>query len=489
MRARKLFTLENVSQILGSEIFLRNSSDEHLPGNFRVDSRQVTPGDGFIAIRGTREDGHAYIKDAVRAGAACVILETGYFEKHREELIRLGASLIPVENPVRGAAMLARAWLDEVSPKAIGITGSVGKTTTREFLHRALKYNFKTHAAVKSYNTLIGTSLTILSMPSDTGILIVELGTNHPGEIREMVQNFPISHAIITEISDAHLEGLGSIEGVLAAKMEITESDSLEYLSYNSDNDLLSTAIARMPDGEKLKKNGIKQIGVGYSNTGIRISDVRQIMNNLFEPSLLVTLSIGEKKLECRAPLFGKQHARNIGFAYAASSQMGLDDEVFAEAVKTFRLPAGRGVIRRGRNECVLIDETYNASPSSISSAIKNLLEMEIPGDFKRVAILGGMKELGLESNHFHEVILNRVALLDDVYLIGREWSEVSRKPEVVRGVWDSTEKFASDFELHESSKSAVLVKGSRFYELEHLMKRMEYIENAPAEDCGDGKC
>jgi UDP-N-acetylmuramoyl-tripeptide--D-alanyl-D-alanine ligase len=474
MREWETFTLERASRILGLEVVPGKSSGERLPANFRVDSRLITPGDGFIAVRGAREDGHCYIKNAVKSGAACVLLETGYFEEHREELTRLGASFIPVENPVMGAARLARAWLDEVSPKAIGITGSVGKTTTRELLRHSLKENFITHSAIKSYNTLIGTSLTILSMPPDTEILILEMGTSHPGEIREMVQNFPISHAIITEVSDAHLEGLGSIEGVLVAKMEIIESDVLKYLSYNSDNDLLSAAVARMPEGEKVKKNGIRQIGVGYSSTGVRISDVRQVVNNLFEPSLFVTLSMGEKKVVCRAPIFGKQHARNIGFAYSVSSQMGLDDEAFVEAAKTFRLPAGRGVIKQGKNECVLIDETYNASPSSISHAIKNLLEMEIPGDFKRVAILGGMRELGAESDRLHEVVLNRAALLDEVYLIGREWDEVRRKPDVVRGLWESVEEFASGFELCEANKSAILLKGSRYYELERLITRLE---------------
>jgi UDP-N-acetylmuramoyl-tripeptide--D-alanyl-D-alanine ligase len=390
-------------------------------------------------------------------------------------LAQLGASLIPVADPAAGAIKLARAWLNEVSPKVIGITGSVGKTTTREFLYRAMSDSFNVHSAIRSYNTLIGTSLTILSMSPDTDILILEMGTNHPGEIRDMVKYFPVSHGIITEISDAHLEGLGDINGVLAAKMEIVESDALEYLFYNSDNDLLSAAVARMPGGEKLKKNGIRQIGVGYSNSCIRISDVRQIINGLFEPSLSVTLSSGEKKAVCEAPLFGKQHARNIGFAYAVSGEMGLDDETFAAAAKTLRLPPGRGVIKRGGNDCVLIDETYNASPASVSHAIKNLLEMELPDDFKRVAILGGMRELGIESDRLHEMITNRVTLLDDVYLIGCEWNGILRKPDVVRGVWESAEAFASDFELRGYNKSAILLKGSRFYELERLITRLEY--------------
>ena len=488
MTAREIFTLEKASYFIGSEIFPDQLLDKRLPVNFRADSRLVTPGDGFIAMRGARDDGHSYIKEAVKAGAACIMLEKGYFAKHREELAELGASFIPVEDTLMGVTRLARAWLNEISPKVIGITGSVGKTTTREFLNHALKDNFKAHSAIKSYNTLIGTSITILSMPADTEILILEMGTNHPGEIREMVRNFPISHAIITEVSEAHLDGLGSIDGVLAAKMEIAESEALEYLSYNSDNELLSAAVAKMPEGEKIKRNGIRQMGVGYSNSVIRISDVRQAFSRLFEAGLFVTLSAGERRVLCQAPIFGKQHAKNIGFAYAASLQMGLDDEAFTKAAKTFRVPTGRGVIKKVGNECVLIDETYNASPTSISHAIKNLLEMETPSDFKRIAVLGGMRELGAESDRLHEVILNRAALLDDVYLIGREWNELRRKPDVVRGMWESVEEFASDFEFSKFNKSVILLKGSRSYELERLTTRLKYTESVGTEGSG-GKC
>ncbi|MDR3076834.1 MAG: UDP-N-acetylmuramoyl-tripeptide--D-alanyl-D-alanine ligase [Synergistaceae bacterium] len=479
MTAGKTFTLGRAAQILGTELIPGDCGNGYVPACFRTDNRQISRGEGFIAIRGSRDDGHNYIAQAVGAGASCVLLEREYFESRREELIALGTALLPVEGTTTGAARLAGAWLNEVSPKVIGITGSVGKTTTREFIFRALKDSFKTHSAIKSYNTLIGTSLTILSMPPDADILILELGTNHPGEIREMVKNFPVTHGIITEVSDAHLEGLGSIEGVLSAKMEITESDSLAYLSYNSDNELLAGAVAGMPGGEKLKKDGIRQIGVGYSNSGVRISDVRQVVNGAFDPHLFVTLSRGEKKLPCSAPLFGKQHAKNIGFAYAACIQMGLDDEVFASAASSFMVPQGRGVIKHGKNECALIDETYNANPTSISFAIKNLLEMEIPEGFRRIAILGGMRELGVESERLHEVVLSRAALLDEVYLIGSEWSELRRKTDAVRGAWNSAEEFASEFGAGKFNRSVILLKGSLFYGLEHLLKYLEAGENA----------
>jgi UDP-N-acetylmuramoyl-tripeptide--D-alanyl-D-alanine ligase len=364
---------------------------------------------------------------------------------------------------------LAKTWLGMVSPKVVGITGSVGKTTTRAFLHTALRGETRTHAAVKSYNTLLGVSMTVLAMPGDTEILILELGTNHPGEIREIVNHFPVTDGVITEVSDAHLEGLGDIGGVLAAKMELIESPKLECLSYNSDNDLLSAAVARMPLGEKIKKGGVRQVGVGYSNSGVRISDVRQAVGPDFVPALRVTLSMRERKVSCRSPIFGRQHAKNMAFAYSVSAGAGLDDDSFERAAGFFELPPGRGPILRGKNGTVVIDETYNANPASLSHAVKNLLEMELPGDFARIAILGGMRELGTESPRLHEIVLSRAALLDEVYLIGSEWKKATPRGSV-RGVWPDAGCFMSEFDFESVKNSAFLLKGSRFYGLERLL-------------------
>jgi UDP-N-acetylmuramoyl-tripeptide--D-alanyl-D-alanine ligase len=473
MTSRVPFTLGDAAKIIGSGSSLLDSAARPLPRFFRTDSRDVAPGDGFIAIKGSKEDGHDYIAKASQAGASCVLVSAEQFKARESEFASLGIPLIASEDVTLGAAKLARAWLDEVSPKVIGITGSVGKTTTREFVAAALRGAFKTHSAIKSYNTMIGTSITVLSMPPDTDVLVLELGANHPGEIGEMARQFPVTHGVITDVADAHLEGLGNIGGVLAAKMEITESPSLQYLSYNSDNEILSAAVEKMPCGERIRKDGVRQIGVGYSNSGVRVADVRQSVSPELIPELFVTLSRGDRKLLCRAPVFGKQHAKNIGFAYAISGQAGLSDDDFVRAAGTFAVPGGRGNLRRGVNGCVLIDETYNASPSSVSCAIKNLTQAEIPGDLRRVAILGGMRELGAEAGRLHEVVLSRASLLDEVYLIGDEWRGAKGTPDSVRGIWPSADALAGEVDLGGFGGSAILIKGSRFYGMERLLKRM----------------
>jgi UDP-N-acetylmuramoyl-tripeptide--D-alanyl-D-alanine ligase len=279
-----------------------------------------------------------------------------------------------------------------------------------------------------------------------------------------------VTHGIITDVTDAHLEGFGNIGGVLDAKMEITGSARLKYLSYNSDNELLSSAVVKMPGGEKLRKDGIKQVGVGYSSSNIRISDVRQCVGEDLTPILSLSLSENDRKVSCAVPVFGKQHAKNVAFAYAAAIQMGMTDKGFELAAANFKIPPGRGVIVRGRNGCVLIDETYNANPSSVSHAIKNVLEMELTGDLKRAAILGGMRELGTESGRLHDVILSRAVLLDEIYLIGSEWDETGRKYESVKGVWKSADDFIADFGFDSVESAVILIKGSRFYGMERIL-------------------
>ncbi|MDR1651448.1 MAG: UDP-N-acetylmuramoyl-tripeptide--D-alanyl-D-alanine ligase [Synergistaceae bacterium] len=467
---RKFFTAGEAADTAGGVLFSPLGPDAPMTQNFSADSRNVKPGDGFIAIRGAREDGHDYIASAADSGASCVILESGYYAAHSERLKGYKTALIAVRDPQDAACAIARAWLCEVSPRVIGITGSVGKTTTRGFIYDALRKKFRAHAAIKSYNTLIGVSMTIMSMPGDTEALVLELGTNHPGEIGSLVRQFPVTYGIITEVADAHLEGLGDINGVLAAKMEIAESPSLEYLSYNSDNDMLSAAVASMPEGEKMKKGGVRQIGVGYSNSRVRISDVRQRLDPSFRPVMSFTLAADGNRLNCEVPIFGRQHAKNIAFAWAASRQMGIGDEDFLDAASRFRLQAGRGVFIRAGGGSLIIDETYNSNPSSVSCAIKNVLEMEIPRNFKKAAILGGMRELGAAGACCHDVVLSRASLLDCVYLVGREWREANLKGDFLKGVWDSTDDLLTDIDASHFSQSVILIKGSRFYGLERAI-------------------
>jgi UDP-N-acetylmuramoyl-tripeptide--D-alanyl-D-alanine ligase len=361
------------------------------------------------------------------------------------------------------AVRLARGWLDAVSPVTVGITGSVGKTTTRELLVGVLMGHYRVHAAKKSYNTRIGCSMTILSMPRETEILLLELGTNHQGEIADLVSAFPVSHGAITEVSPAHLEGLGSVGGVCAAKMEIARSNAMKFLSYNYDNEILQAAVSDV-------RPEIRLIGVGTTGGDVRISNVAQRVSQDCAPELSLEISRGERTFMCCANIYGKQNARNIAFAYAAASELGLSDEAFADAIKSASLPPGRGNVEPLPGGGFLIDDTYNANPDSVSHALRNLIELELPVGSRRIAVLGGMRELGADSKRWHEVVMSRAGLLDEIHLIGGEWSGVETRQASLAGKWRDADDFMSNFDFSKTAGSVILVKGSRYYALERLL-------------------
>jgi len=436
---------------------------------FRVDSRDVQPGDVFVAMKGQNDDGHRYIRAAAKRGAGAVILEKSRRGEWFPEADDLGITMIAADDPERAVASLARDWLAEISPTVVGITGSVGKTTTREFLYAILKDNIKTHAAVKSYNTLIGCAMTILAMPPDTDVLLLELGTNHPGEIAELVRYYPVTHGLITEITDAHIEGLGSLEGVLSAKMEITESDALRFLSYNSDNTMLNDAIhawlSRLPEGRR-----VKAVGVGWAPSDATISDISLRLSDDGEAFLSFLLKTADAMYPCDARVFGKQHARNIAYALIFALELGVSPEFALAAVSRLATLSGRGKIYNLRRGGLLIDESYNANPGSLSYALKNVLEANVSQELRRVAILGGMREMGAESAHWHEVVMSRASLFDDIYLIGSEWDSFETQQAALRGRWETTESFINEMNAVDFAGALILLKGSRFYELERLI-------------------
>ena len=425
------------------------------------DSRDVEKGGAFVAIKGASVDGHCYIKQAVSNGAALVII-------NREEKENIGleeyknVTFIAVSDTVKAMSDMAKFVLGAVSPKVIGITGSVGKTTTRELLVSILKKCVRVHAAIRSFNTVIGCSLTILGMPYDTEVLVLEFGTNHHGEIREMVGYFPPEIAVITEVVPAHLEGFGSIEGVLKAKLEICESEKLKKLIYNADNRLLSQAV-------ESSFAGLEKYAVGEKGSFLRIIDSGISLEEK-GPQLKVAYSFGDSAVSMKAPLFGKQHAYNVAYAVSAALLAGCPLSDIISSLEKSEPVSGRGVCSKTSSGLWLIDESYNANPASMGAAIDNTVSVNNNGEFELFAVLAGMRELGEASSKLHKQVSEAFGPFRRVYLLGDEWDEVNAA--------ENTEKFASIEEilshLSEDIKNIkngiILVKGSNSYGLKKVV-------------------
>ena len=234
--------------------------DASMPTRIVSDSRDVLPGNAFIALSGTQQDGHAFLEDAVKRGASILI---GSNENMLKEYANEKTCVI-IKYTENNIIKAAQKYIEIINPKIISVTGSVGKTTTRECIYNVLTSKFKVHRPFRSYNTNIGCALTILSMPVDTNMLVLEMGANHENEIASMVSVFPPDVAVITEAAAAHLEGFKSIDAVISAKCEIYNNIKTKVLFYNSDRIELHSKIAN-------ESKIVEKYGVGIENSFYRI--------------------------------------------------------------------------------------------------------------------------------------------------------------------------------------------------------------------------
>ncbi|MCR5336093.1 MAG: UDP-N-acetylmuramoyl-tripeptide--D-alanyl-D-alanine ligase [Synergistes sp.] len=435
--------------------------DREVSSQWACDSREVLRDGAFAALKGASTDGHLYIAGAAEAGAKLMLVSEDELERQGLAQKYRDISFIAVKDTEAALCRLAREYLRRTGPETVAITGSVGKTTTRELTSAALRQRFRVHSAVRSFNTLIGCSLTILAMPADTQVLVLELGTNHFGEIAEMVESFPPELAVITEVAPCHLEGFGTVEGVLRAKTEICRSRNLKTVIYNCDNELLKNYFA--PDN-----SNITALSVGYcGGAGFKIGNTAvELTEN--GPRTETEVTVEGRTYKLSSPLFGIQHAYNMAYAFAAAIKLGLGPEEAAAGIAGTKALSGRGVCRRTAFRGWLIDEAYNANPLSMHAAIANTRSSAERLGLRRCAILGGMRELGESSDIWHARILAELGDFDEVLLLGSEWKACGELPANTR-LFSSREDLLSAAASLQRDNSVILVKGSNSYGLKHV--------------------
>lgn len=432
----------------------------------KIDSREVSPGDIFWALPGERTDGHAYIDEAIDRGAKVLVINPQLAGESLQKVFQKRIPALLVKDTLEALRDLSVIRLKMLKPETtIGITGTVGKTTTREMTRSVAAYFDGVHCARRSFNTWIGCALTILESPPGTRILILEMGTSHPGEIREMSGIFRPNYGIITEVGAGHLEGLNDEKGVLDAKMEIADCDSLECLSYNFDNQPLRNAVEALPEK-------IERISVGRSNSLYCIEESKFDFD-IKGPSLSLVVRTpgGKRKLNPR--LFGDHNAYAAAFAMAVGDFLGVPEAYQCQVLESFEPLQGRGGIHVSPGGVYLIDETYNANPMSMRQAIVTLASISVGG--RRWAVLGGMGELGEHASRWHKEISGFFGSLDGVFLLGGIWSKA------LGGKISPEWRIFSDIaELNDALKGSVspgdivLFKGSRKYGMERSLKFLE---------------
>lgn len=416
-----------------------------------IDSRQISEGECFFAIRGDNFDGHDFVTQAFEKGACCAVVEKGF---------QAGSSngrIIEVDNTCKALGILAAHYRKLIKAKVIAITGSVGKTSTRDMIAQVLSTKYKCSSAKKSFNNHIGLPLTILQTPQDCQMLVLELGTNHPGEIEYLSKIAMPDIAVITKVAAVHLEFFHSIENIAAEKASIVKGISSNgLLIANADSKVLV---------EYLEKKQIPFIG--YSALG------KTSLNDRYG-----TLNVDGSVV--KIPLAGMGSLENALAAYTVCLRLGITAEEFKNAAANFKPSDMRlNILEFPKHK--VINDCYNASPLSMSNAIEVLCRQR---DSKRkVFICGDMKELGKDSSLYHKQ-LGRLAADSGVDVIAAVGEYADLVVEAARLENQNIEAFAFEntsilcSNLHKILKpnDTILIKGSRAIGLEKCVDAIKLL-------------
>ena len=428
------------------------------PAHTATDSRNVRPGGAFVALEGEKTDGHKFIAQAIENGAKLLIVRKSNPNKNFANPANI--PVIELDDPEHDLEKFASERLRKFPVKdIIAITGSVGKTTTRTALEQILKSRFKIHAPEKSFNTMISCAATILSMPLETEILLLEFGANKPGEIRELTEFFSPTIAILTAIAPVHLEGFKTLDGVLREKLEITRSRNIRKIVFNSDIDSLRF---------------LEHVSVGTLGSREDL-DFRIVFDEskFALPSLAFELQSSGEAAKFRADVWGKHVAMPLSLAAAAGKILGINLTEAAEILRNYQAMDGRGRIVFLSRERFLIDDAYNANPMSMRASLETFAEIDAPA---KLAILGEMREMGEEAAKYHAELGNLIREIDNVILVGKIWREAfGGKFQNVEFVEDWQQALEITREkLDSGNVSGILVKGSNSLKLSEIVKYIE---------------
>jgi UDP-N-acetylmuramoyl-tripeptide--D-alanyl-D-alanine ligase len=354
-----------------------------------IDSRQVQAGHAFVAIKGERFDGHDFCSQAVRAGATLLVVE-------RELALDspATAAVLRVTDTRTALGKLARAWRGEVNPHVVAITGSVGKTTTKELTRSLVSRLGSTHSNPGNFNNDIGLPLTMLAMPSDTRYLVVEMGMNAPGEIATLTELAAPDVGVITCVAPVHLEGLGSLEAIAEAKGELLTG-------------LGPRGWAVVPGQEPLLAGPLQGIPKERRVTfGAAESDAVQIVGvqSLGPDGSRISLSMRDERVTFDLALVGAYNARNAAAAAAAAMILGLDPQRIAESMQLEGSPLKHRSAIRSIGGYRVLDDCYNANPLAMRAALQTVSQLAGSGS-RALAVLGTMLELGEQTERLHKEV------------------------------------------------------------------------------------
>ena len=408
-----------------------------------IDTRKIETNSLFVALKGENFDANTFAKEALDKGASYVIIDNdNYYIDQRTVL---------VEDSLQALQSLAIYHRKFLKLPIIALTGSNGKTTTKELINVVLSKKFRTKATAGNLNNHIGVPLTLLSFNEKTEIGIVEMGANHQKEIAFLCELALPDYGYITNFGKAHLEGFGGVEGVIKGKSEM-----YDYIAaYNK------LAFINLDDKIQVEKSeNLKVFSFGINKENANVN-IKSIVANPF-------VEICFSDLQIQTHLIGLYNANNINAALTIGKYFGVEDKEIKEALESYIPENNRSqLITKGTNKIIL--DAYNANPSSMVVAIENFLQLN---DLNKIMVLGDMFELGTESFEEHKAILNLLLDAKDVsfHFVGKEFYRLRLKSNNFH-FFETFDAFAQHLNGLNIENSSILIKGSRGMALERVLQ------------------
>lgn len=410
-----------------------------------TDTRKINKGQLFFALKGDNFNGNTFAEKAIESGAAFSIID--------ERESKTTEKCILVENVLTTLQQLANYHLKQVNPKAIiAITGSNGKTTTKELVHAVLSTSFHTHFTKGNLNNHIGIPLTLLEMQANTQIAVIEMGANHQKEIESYCKYVEPTHGIITNCGKAHLEGFGGVEGIRKGKGELYDylKANNGFVFVNGDDDILLTM---------LKQRAISHI-ISYGNKPENQYHSLILKENPF-------LKIQFEDIEINSNLFGSYNYSNIMCAVAVGKYFGVENLNIKKSIENYHPENARSQVIE-KNGYQLILDAYNANPTSMQHALESFAKSSMN---MKIVILGDMFELGEEAPKEHQFIADLCSQLhfDKIVLVGHEFSKTNTSAAVLK--FQTTAETQNWFKNQNFSGAEILLKGSRSMKMEMVLE------------------
>lgn len=463
-------TVDMIAEQCGGELLI---GDGHTTvSSLAIDSRSVRRGSVFVAFSGANTNGHDYLARAIEAGATALIVTRDLDkldQRTRDAIAQSGVAVIKASNALDAVSALGKAHRNRFRCPVIGVTGSTGKTTTKDFLAAILGARYNTVATEKNHNNELGVPLTLLSGTVDTEAFVIEMGMRAKGEIADLCAITRPTMGLITNVGTSHIEFLGSEKNIAAAKAELLESLDERGRAFINGDDIRSDYL------KTFSRAPITTYGLAVK------CDVCAERVTLDEAGCATFTAIceNEEPFEVTLNVPGKHNVYNALAALAVGYHCGVPTGDMARALKTAVMTPMRMEIINTAGGVTIINDTYNANPTSMRAAIETLVGIAHEG--KKVAVLGGMGELGSLSNLAHFDLGKYVAErpIDHLVVVGElarrigDGAAAAQNSQVEIHVFDAIEDAAPRLSELIRTQDAVLVKASRAIGLEALVERI----------------